>query len=271
MTLTQKLEIIKQNEYRLADGQDLIELTHEILDHLGSTDSYLRDSLGYMTLAQWIYTRDQFSPEQLREILQRVQTMWFQSIGETNTDSVFLRSFSSLVVALVLVRDNKTPFLTEEEFRTILAQTVEYCQQERDLRGYVEHGGWAHAAAHVADVVDECVKHRAVGEVECETLWQGLCALIRNADAVYGAEEDERITNALIAMVEAGKVPLAKLCAWLEAEEFAGEDYNKSFILRINWKHLVRSLEYRLRVKNLIGDQEDRLFGVLKKFASRYE
>lgn len=270
MNLTQKLEIIKQNEFRLADGQDPMELTQAILDHLGSTDSYLRDSLCYSTLAHWIYTYDVYSPEQLREILQRVQDMWFTKIGENETDSVFLRSFSSLVVALVLARDSKSPFLTEEEFREILAGTVEYCRQERDLRGYVEHGGWAHAAAHVADVVDECVNHRTAGQAECELLWQGLSALIRNADAVYEAEEDERITNALVAMVEAGKVPLAKLCAWLEAEEFAGEDDNKSFTLRINWKHLVRSLEYRLRVKNLMGGQEDRLFGVLKKFASRY-
>ncbi|TCP58075.1 uncharacterized protein DUF2785 [Tumebacillus sp. BK434] len=270
MNLTQELEIIKQQEYRLAAGQDLMELTHAILDQLGSTDAYLRDSLGYSTLANWLYKQDEYSLEQLREILQRVLGVWNEGIGEKESDGVFLRSFASLVVALVLLQDNKTPFLTEEEFRTILARTVAYCQQERDFRGFVEPGGWAHAAAHVADVVDECVKHRLTGEAECELLWQGLRALIRNADFVYGAEEDERITNALLAMIDSGKVPLAKLCAWLEAEECAGESYHKSFTLRINWKHLVRSLEFRLRVHNLAGDCEDRLFGLLQKFASHY-
>ncbi|ASS74161.1 hypothetical protein CIG75_03600 [Tumebacillus algifaecis] len=272
MNLLQELEIIKQNEYQLAEYQDLMSLTNSILDHLGSADSYLRDDLGYLTLSNWIYQKDLFSAEQLGEILSRVVSdeMWFYKIGETGTDSVFLRSFSSLVIALLLLRDNKNPFITPDEFRMILSRMVDYCQQERDLRGFVAHGGWAHAAAHVADAVDECVKHRYATAADCEQLWGALQALIRHAKAVYEAEEDERINNALFAMIETGKVSLEQVCAWLEAEEYEGSDYNESFTLRINWKHLIRSLYFRLKDNNLLGDSEESLLVIQRRFAPPY-
>ncbi len=272
MTLTKKLEIIKQNGYQLEAPHDLMAITHEILDQLGSTDSYLRDELGYSTLSHWIYREDRYSAEQLREIMNRVLSdeMWFDQIGRSNDDSVFLRSFTSLVVALLLARDNKNPFLSEQEFRQIMERMIDYCQQERDLRGFVAQGGWAHAAAHVADAVDECVKHRDSTAEDCAKLWTGLSSLIRNAQEVYQAEEDERINNALIAMVETGKASVATVCSWLEAESWQRADYMESFIVRINWKHLVRSFYFGLQRAGLLGEEQARLQRIASSFASAY-
>jgi hypothetical protein len=45
------------------------------------------------------------------KLTKEVCKMWFYKIGESNTDSVFMRSFTSLVITLLLKVDKDVPFL----------------------------------------------------------------------------------------------------------------------------------------------------------------
>jgi hypothetical protein len=260
--LTGELLAIQKNEYKVPEGVEPYAMVLRILDVLGVPDAELRDDLGYTVLSRWIYRQRLLTVEEMREVLQRVigDEMLMHGLGERDTTSVFLRTFSSLVIVLVLLRDAEEEFLSREEIDAVVDRVVSYCEQEQDLRGYVEEGGWAHAAAHVADAVSTCVKHRYADAETCERLWRALAALMHRAESVYDAEEDERIGRAVRAMVSTDKIGPETLLDWLQQEtaEFAGDTYRVRMIRRTNWKHLVRSLYFGLRAEALLGETEAR-------------
>lgn len=262
-----ELVAIREREYEKTAEQDAFLLINQILDHLGSPDPVLRDELGYRVLVRWIYLQNLLTPDQLRHVLQRVlgEDGLFRQIGETDTDSVFWRSFSSLVIALIVALDKQTPFLQEEEFRKVLGQLVQYCQLEQDVRGYVPESGWAHAAAHVADALDECVYSRYASASDCLEVWKGIRSLVLVSGGVYGSEEDERMANPLTAMVERGLVPLPTLIQWLS--ELPQDDRGvEAMVRRINAKHLLRALYFRLRKADLLGESEAELLACLERY-----
>jgi hypothetical protein len=267
--LVWKLQYIKDHNYELPAGQAPFHVVREILHILGSPDPELRDRLGYQVLAHLITDQNRLTSEELRDVLTRVlsEEMLFGQIGELESDSVFRRSFSALAVALVLIRDNQhEAFLTADEVRQVAAKLIRYCEQEVDLRGYVPGSGWAHAAAHIADAIDECIRSRHTERTDCEQLWQGLRALVLNAEDVYICEEDERISIPLTAMVESGKVPLETLCGWLEQEKITDSRSMQNDIRRLNWKQVTRSLYFRLHKLGFLGDHAERLVAVQDRF-----
>ena len=212
----------------------------EILPFLASPDPRLRDELAFGLLSDWVYERDLLVPSELRSLLAfaRSEDGIRRGLGEEGTDNVFARSFAVLVIALALAVDNRTPYLTDEEFSQVLAATLEYAASERDLRGFVPGKGWAHAAAHVADALGECVSSRYAAATESRLVLDALCSLPSRSAEVFGAEEDERIAIPLAAAVELGKLSLPEAARALEP----GDDR----VERINRKHIARSLYFRL-------------------------
>ncbi len=54
MELKEKLQAFAQNEFRPSMKDDLAEIIPAMLQHIGSTDSYLRADLIYSAFATWI-------------------------------------------------------------------------------------------------------------------------------------------------------------------------------------------------------------------------
>jgi hypothetical protein len=264
----EELRKIVNNDYNLPAGKDEYEAVQAVISILGSADAELRDELGYSVLNKWLLTKKYLNPKQLENLLDKALSneMLFYKIGETKTNSVFLRSFTSLLIALILLRDNRDKFLGKETYQKVLESIQLYCHLEKDSRSYVEGKGWAHAPAHIADVVDECIKNRHTKLEECKLLWNALLSLIENATEVFIAEEDERMSLAVVAMVEQGKVPISVLIEWLnEKEELSGKDMisrNRS----INFKHFLRCLYFRLSAKKLLGELDEDLLNIEEKF-----
>lgn len=266
----QTLRAIIDNEFALPAGADEYEAVKQVVGVLGSTDPELRDEYGYTVLHKWLTDKNFLTHEQLKQLLDDAisQEKLFFGIGNRESDTVFLRTFSALLIALILRRDNREEFLDEIYVRKVMNSLVSYCQQEKDLRGYVDTKGWAHAAAHISDAIDECVCNRYMGLEDCKLTWSGLLSLIENAPFVYGAEEDERIATAVTSMVESGKVSFPVLCAWVMEIEVPKRYELRTFYRRINYKNLIRSLFIRLRHKGLLLD-ERQLFAVEQRF-NRY-
>lgn len=214
--------------------------TREILPFLASPDPRLRDEIAFAVLSDWVYERDLLAPNELREMLVFAlsEDGIRHALGESGTDSVFARSFAVLAVALVLVVDNRSPYLSNAEFAGVLEALLEYAASERDLRGFVPGKGWAHAAAHVADALDECVRSRYAASKESQLVIDALCSLSSRSSEVFTAEEDERIAIPLAAAVDLQKLSLSEVVRRLTA----GDDR----IERIDRKHIARCLYFRL-------------------------
>jgi hypothetical protein len=262
------LRKIVENNYEVPDGLSEYEAVQQVVGVLSSPDGELRDELGCTVLSKWLLKKKLLNNLQLTELLEQATSrdMFFYKIGESDTDSVFLRTFSSLLIALILIRDNEEHFLSSVTFHLNMKRLINYCELEKDYRSYVEGKGWAHGPAHVADALDECVRSRYTAYNECEQLWIGLLTLLKNAPNVFDAEEDERIATAVIAMIELEKVSISTLCDWLSTVEAPIEYDLQEEVKRKNYKMFIRCLYMRLREKNLLGAEENRLFEIQHQF-----
>jgi hypothetical protein len=112
--LRARLNIIRQQDY--ATSEDTPKLTGAMLAHLGHPDGELRDELVYTTFVQWI-DRGVYSTEELRALLHTIpdDAHLFLSLGEVESDSVFTRTFSVLLVSLILARHRQQPLFSSPE------------------------------------------------------------------------------------------------------------------------------------------------------------
>ena len=240
----------RANDDALSEGERL-EAARACLTHLGSPDPELRDELIYTTLARWITEKGYFSKAELRDFL-RVslddQHLFF-CLGEEG-EGVFTRSFSSLIIACILIRHREAPFLGGAVVE-VKARVLSYLNQEQDLRGYVEGKGWAHAVAHAADVLDELVK---CPEIDTAGVLELLACIRERACTplhVYAHDEEERLSYAAVSAFERSDVPDESLKAWIrqfedEARRCPEYDAVEGYRLFVNLKHFLRALYFEL-------------------------
>ncbi len=264
-----ELENIVENDYALPEDLSEMESVRRVLSVFSSSDPELRDKLGYRIVYNWLLNKMFLTSKELMILLDESlsESKLLHKLGENEDDSVFLRSFTSLFIALVLIRDNKNPFLTYDQFSNVVNTLKYYCQNEMDQRGYVEGKGWAHSAAHIADALDECVRSKHATEDECLDVFHSIIALILNSEHVYNTEEDERMAIAIAAMLELEKVSLELVIQWFQNVKIQDNGFDSK---RTNLKHLIRSLYFRLLNKDNINQEKMYLFVELEKKFNYY-
>ena len=117
-----------QKEKGKIDNLDILLV--EMLQNIGSVDAELRDNLIYSTFCDLII-ENKLSPSQMKEILFKClsEKFLFKGIGEKGTDSVFTRSFSSLVIALIVGKDKTERFLDKQSLEEIYDKTLLYSKE----------------------------------------------------------------------------------------------------------------------------------------------
>src|SRR5580700_8734684 len=139
---------ILQQQYAPPEGADVAALAGELSDLLASPNPELRDEIAYSTLTAWIYQKQILDEETVRRLADGWLHNLESGIGERDTDTVLRRSFSALMLSVVVARDNAKPFLPADDLRRIEVAALQYLQAERDVRGYDPVKGWMHSAAH---------------------------------------------------------------------------------------------------------------------------
>ncbi|MFX3617046.1 MAG: DUF2785 domain-containing protein [Sporolactobacillus sp.] len=268
---------IRENDFSIPIGFDERSATELVLNALRSTDGELRDDLGYTILSKWIVEKERIGPETLKKLLKQAiaEKMLFHKIGEQDSDSVFLRSFSSLLIALIFYRDNQEHFLSREEFKQILLPITHYCTMEKDYRSFVIGKGWAHAPAHISDAMDECAKNRFATSDDCLLLLQSIRTILYHAPNVFEAEEDERLATVVISMIRVKKIEPVRLLRWLTKINLEKPEVltahssvaREHLTKRINMKHFLRCLYIRFSGQSLLNAGElKKLFDLEHKY-----
>jgi hypothetical protein len=131
------LRAIANNHYQLPEDIDRYSFLQALLQNFDTTDAELRDELTSMILLHAIIDQEsagRLSAEQ-REALLLIcidDAHLFYRIGEAGTDSVFMRSFSSVIVATLLYADEKLHQISEEATRGAETALLRYAREERD-------------------------------------------------------------------------------------------------------------------------------------------
>lgn len=206
---------IREHQYALPSGQNLLSLTEELFSYLASADPELRDEIAYETLANWL-DQGLYTPDQIRGYILQLTLNLQDGLGEEGSDSVFLRAFSVLMLAEIVNYDGQHLFLDRDEIHNLLSKGVNYFEAEADPRGYVPQKGWAHALAHTADLFLTLARHpRIQAEEQIQILNAIAEKLIGASNWIHLHGEDDRLARAVSAVIERGLLDTATIKDWL--------------------------------------------------------
>ncbi|MDQ0172272.1 DUF2785 domain-containing protein [Paenibacillus tundrae] len=216
--LKEQLQLFRRNDISPSDIENPYEVALHMLRHIGSTDPVLRDELIYVTFATWI-AHGVFSADQLREILHIAidDEHLFYRLGEDGTDSVFTRTFSVLLIPPILSIDRQSPFLYKADIDRVQERLVTYLKDEKDIRGYVEDKGWAHAPAHGADAAEDLAQSSDIDRPGLKELMAALAVKIMESRTVYIYDEDQRIAHAVVTILHRNMLELNDIASWIDS------------------------------------------------------
>ena len=208
---------LMQNEYAIPNGHTLENLTDEIFSYLGSTDPELRDDIGYIVYANWL-KMGLYSQETITRHISRLMDNLAREIGENDTDSVFLRTFSVLFLAEIIHNDNKEPKLEKSTIDALVDKSLWYLENEKDPRGYVQVKGWAHALAHTADLLAVLAKNQNTDATQHLRILHGITEKLANTFVwVYVHGEDDRLSTAALMIFQRGLLDLDTVQEWVSS------------------------------------------------------
>ena len=222
---------LAKNNYQVPEGHTFENLTEILFSYLGSPDPELRDDIAYIVYANCL-KREMVSSEMVKDHVEKLLVNLDRGIGETESDTVFLRSFSVLSLAEIVHNDNKKPLLGKDQVKKILEKGMWFIGAEKDPRGHVPVKGWAHALAHTADLMLVLARNRYIDGGD---LWSMLATIsnkiVHSTNAVYIHGEDERLANAIIEMLRRDAISLNQLEAWQKSfTEPDGKDWKGAFM-----------------------------------------
>ena len=176
-------------------------LLNEMLLNIGNTNHYIRDKLIYNAFLEMI-TKDYLTKEQLKNLFNQLLSNQYllHGIGSKNNDSVYKRSFSALVLGLLINKDKEQQFLEKNQISFLLDTTCFYLINEQDKRGFTEDKGWAHSIAHCADLLDEIITHPSFKQSMYEKAVEALVFCV-NSPFVYEDDEIERLSTPSAALI----------------------------------------------------------------------
>ncbi|MGH3445048.1 MAG: DUF2785 domain-containing protein [Nocardioidaceae bacterium] len=198
------------------DPQDppLADLTAELTAMLGDPDPYRRDEVAYPTLATWV--EDGVYDQLLEGLGDGMTEGLLVGLGEADTDTVFRRSFSVLVLAECIVRDQSEHLLTPETTLRWGDRLAGWLVRERDLRGFVPGKGWAHAVAHGADAVLALALSDGIGRLELTVLLDVVAdRLLVATEHRFVHGEHDRLARATLGILRRDLVDMSVLEPWL--------------------------------------------------------
>lgn len=243
------LQRIEEEQYQLREGEKLQDFVTLKLQYIGDPQPELRDELIYPTFYQWIKVENRFTEAELRSLLTVLtdEQHLFYHIGSEGDETVFTRTFSVLPIALIVQRHRQQPFLDHADFQHLKHSLLRYYQEEKDLRGYLAIGGWAHSAAHGADALDElvqCPESDAAVQREVLAAIQGM---LQNGTHIFSEEEDERIASIVDTMIEKDLLSHQEITEWISglAQCVGWPRSRGQVIARVNCKNFLRSLYFR--------------------------
>ena len=246
--LKKTLKKLSENDFHLKEKETAEKLLPSMLAFIGDPDPILRDELIYSAFC--VFVADGcFSEKILSELTDKlISTDYiFWHINEDDIFGVFRRSFSVLFLAETLSWHAAKPYLNEKQIDDVKNALIKYINSERDLRGYDETYGWAHAVAHTSDAFCALLGC-GIQQKDCEEILYAIQNKFMRGETVFDAEEDERAASFIYEIIIKAKTDKAFLYKWLKDFSKAAEiaEYFSRLRARINCKNLLRDLYFRI-------------------------
>lgn len=264
-----QLDLVERTNYLKENSNELL---NHMLSEIGSVDPELRDQFIYRTFNELLANHLLNDLDIIMLFEQAISDDYlFYNMGEQNTDSVFTRSFTALLVADLLAIDSQKQILPSTTLAHFFDRVVNYLSNEKDTRVFVDGKGWAHSIAYGADLLTACIQHPAfeikmaprILQALKDALWKGY---------VYTDDEEERFVNILEALIIKG-MPEEVFIEWTEQlfdkldMHLFNQGYNEDFFKgRTCTLNLMKTFYFALKIKNWMPTLQGVIYGQIGKW-----
>jgi hypothetical protein len=207
-------------EQVVADGlkvpqeRSLVEMTEDLTRMLGDPDPEVRDGIAFPTMATWI---DEGVYDDLLVGLGDGMCHGLDiGLGEVDSDTVFRRSFSALILTECIDRTTKAALGGPNVVLRWGDRVMSWYSRERDLRGFVPGKGWAHAVAHGADALGALARSPILGRLELTVILDVIAdRLLAPTEHFLVCGEDDRLAFATMHLLRRNILELDVLEPWV--------------------------------------------------------
>ncbi|KYP79818.1 DUF2785 domain-containing protein [Ferroacidibacillus organovorans] len=259
-------EIIESDQ--LPSGENAGQFARELMQNLVSSDPELRDDLTYRLMGMLsVGGHLGFSDHEELLGMSTDAEHLFHGIGESGTDTVFMRSFSALMIPLLLVHGEYAHRFSTSVVEEVANRLLSYAITERDWRGYVPDKGWAHSVAHTADALMACGTHPAATKELGDSILQGIKHLAM-VPYPLGYLEDDRLAFAAFSIIHHNKTESANIQRWLDSFQLVTDQDNDGdeTLCGANAEHFLRSLYFRFLHADRMNTWLERVVEALARF-----
>jgi len=216
---------VQATGFEVPSDRPLDDLTAELTTMLGSTRPEVRDGTAFPALATWI-DRGIYD-DLLIGLGDGMVAGLAVGLGESGTDTVFRRSFSALILAACLERDNERHLLPGAKILEWGDRVATWFLAEKDSRGWVPDKGWAHAVAHGADTIGALGESPHLAGPEHALLLDILAerVLLQPSDQPLAAGEPDRIAAAVMQILRRNTLSTDVLEPWVHRIGAAGNPF----------------------------------------------
>lgn len=193
--------------------EPLNELTAELVTMLGSANPVERDEIAYPVLAGWL--ADGVYDDLLVGFGDSIAEGLRPGLGDPESDTVFRRSFSALVLTEAIARDNVAHVLPVDAVLSWADRSIGWYTRERDLRGWIPEKGRAHAVANGADLLRVLALSRHLHGGHLQVLLDVVAERVSAPMvAVFVDGEDDRLAAAVLTILQRDLIDAEHLDSW---------------------------------------------------------
>jgi hypothetical protein len=232
---------IRARDFAVPPGESVDQLTLEMVDLAAEPDPVLRDECGYEILAAWVYQKNLASAETLEAVRRKLISGMTFHIGESDNPTIFRRSFSALYMSVLAAQDLRKPFLSQAAFHETVDTALKGYSDEKDFRGYIPNSGWAHATAHVADLLKFLARNPQLSIGDQRRIVNGVARRCQTVPSVFAWGEDARMAAALLSIIERKDFDSTAFDPWFKEVVAKNKDL---------WKTSVLNTAAYIRVRN---------------------
>jgi 8-amino-7-oxononanoate synthase len=192
----------------------LREMSVELVTMLGSPERHEREDLAAPILTTWV--RGGVYDDLLAAFGDGLGDGLLYRLGEDGTESVFRRSWSALVLAAAIRRDNEATLLLPDTVLRWGDRGIGWLVDERDLRGWVEGKGWAQAVGHGAELLAALSMSRHLNIGMRGVLLDAVAErLLTPTEHHLDTPQIDRLAYATMALLHGGGFDQRHIAAWL--------------------------------------------------------
>ncbi len=192
----------------------LDQMTAELVQMLGDPAPRLREELAYPILTAWL--KRGVYDDLLSGLGDGIVSGLGHGLGRDGDSSVIRRSYSALMLAEIVGRDNDVGLVQSASVLAWGDAATSWYVREFDHRGWIPEIGWAHAIAHGADLLAALARSRHFGALELTVLLDVVADRVLAPTAyAWRHGEDDRLAFAVMTLLHRNALDTSLVEPWL--------------------------------------------------------